>query len=383
MNKKLIIYSILIFFTLSPSLSISYFLIGIYIPNHFIIIPVVGSFLLSRSFAKKSFYFIVFWALFYLLVLCLRFSYLENAILYSSDITFLIISISVFIIISSKEIDVSIFTQSFKVVIFLFCFWALCQNIFLNYGLSSYLYIFITHPDQLSSNYYFPVWIDPFYRVPGFMLEASQFSFLISFYVIWSLIKSKFVWQDIFPLAMIVVNGSTTGYLFFAIIMLMAIMNIIIKLFIYFRTNWKNLLLTILTFMSLVIILWNAKDQVKKILDTIQFINSGLLPVNMDSLERVYNFSRELKNISGMSEIFLGRGLSHVFGYDLYSVSIKGLGLVIFFSFNILLFFKLTKDYKFLLLCLLSFGISAGSLLEAATVFIIIYLGITRVNNVK
>jgi hypothetical protein len=389
MNKKNFTYTFLVFCLLSPGLSFSYFLIGIYIPNHFIAYPILAFLLLYQMLLKKenlrkrNTFIILIWIFAYVTAVIFRLCFVGTSDFYSSDISLLILSVSIFVAIALKKLNPSKLVRSLRVVVFLHCVWALIQNLLLNFGIAPTLGIFLTHPDQIAGLYYFPQWIGPFYRVSGFMLEASQFSFLVAFYLIWSFSNKTLTWKDIFPLITVLINGSSTGYLLLGSIFMLILIRNLANALLRLRLNLKMLVIPIFTIVILVVMIPKAQDQIEKINGLIQFISNNGSTINFERIVRLSMLIEEIKSVSGFSEVFWGRGLVSDQGWDLYSVSIKGLGLFLFLLFQLVLIFFLRKNFYFFILSLALFGVSNGSVLESCTLFIIFLLGITYVCSPK
>ena len=91
--------------------------------------------------------------------------------------------------------------------------------------------------------------------------------------------------------------------------------------------------------------------------------------MNLNSV-RLLALITEYQEINSAANLILGRGLQYVLGWDIFSVSIKGLGIIIFIQLVFSLLVGIKYKFTFVLL-LFTLGISTGSLLEPVYILMI------------
>lgn len=352
---------LIIFLLLSPGLSLIAFITGFYLPNNHIVysaafIRAITAEKIDRIIFLRSSYFFVGITI----VLLVRSALGVYPTI--SDINFLVtyaaLPFVALLFTNSKN-----FVNAFIAYAVIASTWSWVQQILMNFGGEAILLSLLTYPTQVGG-YVFDAWAPYLYRVPGFQLESSQFSFMLCLALALMYItgERKGVKKIFFFTVTILANGSTTGFggliIFYAYTkkisiksfgVLIALLLICLALY-----SWTNLI----------------DVQLAKVYDALKVLSGDFSNVESD---RILGFFRVFENISLEGTIF-GIGLDFYGGYDFFSVSIIGIGMIgiLIWARYLLSFFN--RESLLLIYLLFFYAISNGSLLDPNYHIVFIYL---------
>lgn len=353
---------------ISPSLSLTYYITGIYIPNdkyiylYSFIREIFQNNFLTNIQKKQIIFF------FSIIIL-----YIVGYTKYGRDITISDINFlltytlipSFAKLFGSKEY----FKQSVITYAVVACLYGLLQQILLNVGLQNILHTMLTYPAQVESLYVIDSWAPRLFRVPGFQLESSQYAFMLTIaYII--LDKSNFNNKKYirwFFIVSIIINGSTTGYL------------ALIAYYI-FKGTLKSKISSLVYLAIIFMILMNANidslktaidNQLEKVEVIYELFTQGS---TQTASERWSGFEYAFSNLPNMGNLFIGYGLNFYGGYDILSVSVIGIGLIGVMITFIYIGSYFSTSGLIILPPLLIFMLSNGSLLDPNYCLIFSYL---------
>jgi len=243
--------------------------------------------------------------------------------------------------------------------------WGLVQQLLMNLGAVNFLQAMLTYPSQVEGGYIYDPWAPFLYRVPGFQLESSQYSFLLCFSLALMELRRECFdkTKTLIIYISIIINGSTAGYggLFLIFIFLK-------------KHNYKNLLFIIpILSISLAIAssLGLLDDQFDKIL-LIYYLSQGISDANIN-YDRVLGLFSVLDNIKSLDLIF-GLGLEFRGGHDFFSLMVVGMGVVGVSIIAIYFMSFYTPGNFFIFGLFLFYSIANGSLLDPIYCVAFIYL---------
>ncbi|MBU3546741.1 hypothetical protein [Polynucleobacter sp. MWH-Jannik1A5] len=352
---------LIVFLLLSPGLSLIAFITGFYLPNNHIVylaafIRAITAEKVDRIIFLRSLYFFIGITAIFLLRSSL------GVYPTISDINF-IVTYAALPFVTLFFINSKSFVNAFLAYAVIASAWSWVQQILMNFGAEGVLLSLLTYPTQVAG-YVFDIWAPYLYRVPGFQLESSQFAFMLCLALALTyMTEERRDWKKIcFFTATILANGSTTGFGGLIIVYAYA-KKISIKSF--------GILIALLI-MCLAIYSWtNLIDvQLAKVYDAVKILSGDFS--NFES-DRILGFFRVFEN-SSFEEIIFGRGLAFYGGYDFFSVSVIGLGMIGIFIWASYFFSFFTRE-SLLLIYLLSFYlISNGSLLDPNYHIVLMYI---------
>lgn len=238
------------------------------------------------------------------------------------------------------------------------------QQVLRNFGGGEVLQHLLTYPTQVATGYIFDIWAPHLYRVPGFQLESSQFSFMLCLALALMYIGDENRgWKKtcLFTVTTLA-NGSTTGFGGLLIV--------------YLSTKKINIKL-LGTFIALILAgsslyLWtNFIDiQLAKIYDAGRLMSADFSSIKSD---RIIGFIRLLET-NTFIDIILGKGLDFYGGYDIFSISVIGLGIVGFCIWASYFFSFFTRENLLLIYLISFYSISNGALLDPNYHIVFIYM---------
>lgn len=367
---RFILYT-LILLTFTPTFSVTS-IVGLpYSPNHFWTLGVITLYVIAKlnQVSIVTFILMFSWIIANLNVWLLRFGTGLAQDLYPADIVTVIIYTQLFYLINNIALYAKYdYIEIVRSVLLIHSVIAIFQTLALNSPFVDAAYVFITHPDQVNG-YYFPQWLGPLHRVPGLFLEASQLSGALAIFLYFVAMKNLITWRDTLLFLVFVINGSTTGFLILFVGIIFYFIKKLLPILLSLKVKWTHIYISaiILTMCYFISELSTIIDKLKILL---QFWQTGSVVSNLNSI-RLIAFIDEYNDIGSATELFVGRGLQYVWGWDIFSVSIRGLGLVIFAQFILFVLYHIREKLEFLVI-FFTLGISTGSILEPVYILLIL-----------
>lgn len=355
---------VIVFLLLSPGLSLISLATGIYLPNDKLVHAFAFCRLLYHGKFKQNILIrVVAFSCAMIFLYALRFLIFDQQPTISDinfAVTFALIPFTALLFDTSRDFVNAIITYAVVA-----SFWGLAQQILMNLGAGMLLQAMITNPFQIAGEYIFSPWAPFLYRVPGFQLESSQYSFLLCFAL--ALMKLRHECFDktkaLLIFISIIINGSTAGF------------GGLLLIFIFLeKHNYKNLLLTlpILTISLAIASQFELLDsQFDKILLLFDFAQ-GVSDADINS-DRVLGLL-SVVDIIKPSDVLFGLGLEFRGGHDFFSLMVVGMGIV-GIGIIAVYFVSFYTSGNFFILGLFSFyAISNGSLLDPVYHVAFIYI---------
>ena len=295
--------------------------------------------------------------------------------LYPADIVIVIIYTQLFYLANDKTLhDKYDYIEIVRSVLLIHSVIAIFQTLALNSPFVDAAYVFITHPDQVTG-YYFPQWLGPLHRVPGLFLEASQLSGALAIFLYFVGMKNLLTWRDTLIFLTVIINGSTTGFLILFVGIIFYFTKKLFPIVLSLKVKWTHIYVFTIIF-TMFYFISELSISIDKLKIFIQFWQTGSVVSNLNSI-RLIAFIDEYNDIGSATELFVGRGLQYVWGWDIFSVSIRGLGLVIFVQFILFVLHHIREKLEFLVI-FFTLGISTGSILEPVYILLILMYWISN-----
>jgi hypothetical protein len=358
------LYVVIVFLLLSPGLSLISLTTGLYLPNDKLVHAFAFCRLLYRGKLNQNILIrVVAFSYAMIIFFALRFSIFQQQPT-TSDInlavTFALIPLTALFFSTSRDFVNALITYAAFASV-----WGLVQQLLMNLGAVNFLQSMLTYPSQVEGGYIYDPWAPFLYRVSGFQLESSQYSFLLCFALALMKLRSECFdkYKAFIIYISIIINGSTAGY--GGLLLIFIFLN---------KHNYKNLLfiIPILTIsLAIASSLGLLDDQYNKIL-LIYYLSQGISDANIN-YDRVLGLLSVFDVINPLNLIF-GLGLEFRGGHDFFSLMVVGMGIVGVSIIAIYFMSFYTAGNVFIFGLFIFYSIANGSLLDPIYCAVFIYL---------